>query len=254
MALITEKMIQAAYDAAKNIYEGAISHKAGLDILESNYGMNRNSASDYVHNYICLVEGKRFTRTTNAYGTRYYLEKMYADGGRTRLLNALSALKQHLDYYEVIVNTNVVTRRNIYQEFARLAMVDEQGISYPDEVDEPKELLEGKIKSINVNVYERNPVARTQCIEHYGCSCYVCGFNFSKEYGVLGENFIHVHHEIEISSIGSEYSIDPIKDLKPVCPNCHAMIHRKKPAYSIAEIKKQLASDSSRSYTSHSTD
>lgn len=233
-------MVHAAYDVAKKIYERSITNKAGLDILESTHGMNRNSASDYVHNYACLIEGKRFTRTTNAYGTRYFLEHIYADGGRNRLLNALSALRQHIDYYETVGNANVITRKNTYEEFARLAMIDERTNSYPDEVDEPKELLEGKIKSVNVNIYERNPIARAQCIEHYGCTCYVCGFDFSNEYGALGKDFIHVHHEIEISSIGSEYSIDPIKDLKPVCPNCHAMIHRKKPAYSISEIKKHL--------------
>lgn len=244
MASITETMIQAAYDVAKNIYEKSITNKAGLDILESMYGMNRNSASDYINNYICLVEGKRFTRTTNAYGTRYFLEKIYADGGRDRLLNALSALRQHIDYYEIIGNTNVIIRKNIYDEFSKLVMIHDVTNSYPDEVDDPQALLEGKVRVVNVNVYERNPAARVQCIEHYGWICYVCEFDFSKAYGALGKDFIHVHHEIEISSIGSEYSIDPIKDLKPVCPNCHAMIHRKKPAYSIAEIKKHLKSGS----------
>jgi 5-methylcytosine-specific restriction protein A len=37
-----------------------------------------------------------------------------------------------------------------------------------------------------------------------------------------------------------EYEVDPINDLIPVCPNCHAMIHRRRPAYSIEEVKKML--------------
>jgi hypothetical protein len=33
-----------------------------------------------------------------------------------------------------------------------------------------------------------------------------------------------------------------INDLIPVCPNCHAMIHRRKPAaYSIEEVKEFVA-------------
>lgn len=50
--------------------------------------------------------------------------------------------------------------------------------------------------------------------------------------------FIHVHHINQISDIGKEYEVDPIKDLIPVCPNCHAMIHSKRPAFTIEEIKE----------------
>ena len=42
----------------------------------------------------------------------------------------------------------------------------------------------------------------------------------------------------QISDIGKEYEVDPIKDLIPVCPNCHAMIHSKRPAFTIEEIKE----------------
>ena len=242
MASITENIVQAAYDVAKKVYEKSITNKAGLDFLETEFGMNRNSASDYVQNYACLVEGRRFTRTTNVYGTQYFLESIYKDNGKKLLLNALSALRQHIDYYESIGNTSIIKRKEIYEKFSKIAMIHEGSNYYPDEVNEPKDLLEGKVKSVNVNIYERNPVARIQCIEHYGCVCYICEFDFLKEYGPLGKDFIHVHHEIEISSIGSQYSINPIKDLKPVCPNCHAMLHRKKPAYTVAEIKNHLTS------------
>jgi 5-methylcytosine-specific restriction protein A len=43
-----------------------------------------------------------------------------------------------------------------------------------------------------------------------------------------------------LSEVGNEYRVDPIRDLRPVCPNCHAMIHRRIPAYSIEELKKML--------------
>ena len=39
-----------------------------------------------------------------------------------------------------------------------------------------------------------------------------------------------MHHLVDIASIGKEYKIDPIKDLLPLCPNCHAMVHKEKPA------------------------
>jgi 5-methylcytosine-specific restriction protein A len=97
---------------------------------------------------------------------------------------------------------------------------------------------EGKSKDILQTRYERNPEARKRCLSHYGYSCKVCNFNFENNFGEVGKGFIHVHHINQISEIGREYEIDPIKDLIPVCPNCHSMIHSKKPAFTIAEINK----------------
>jgi len=96
---------------------------------------------------------------------------------------------------------------------------------YPEEVFDT--LKEGAKKTIIVNSYERNPKARAACINKYGVSCVVCDFNFENIYGARGKGFIHVHHLMPVSDIGDEYEINPITDLRPVCPNCHAMLHRK---------------------------
>ncbi|QIZ41375.1 hypothetical protein BHV55_06695 [Bacillus sp. RZ2MS9] len=117
---------------------------------------------------------------------------------------------------------------------------DEYSNKLAEEVDNSEKYTEGVAKRVYVNVYERNPVARRKCIEHYGCSCVICKFNFEKIYGELGKNFIHVHHLKELHTIGEEYEVDPIADLRPVCPNCHAMLHRRKQAYTINELKHFL--------------
>lgn len=103
--------------------------------------------------------------------------------------------------------------------------------------NEERWLREGKVSRVVVNAYERNATARRLCIEHYGTSCYVCGFSFETIYGSEFEGFIHVHHLKELSEIGEEYTVDPIKDLRPVCPNCHAIIHQRRPAYSVQEVR-----------------
>lgn len=95
---------------------------------------------------------------------------------------------------------------------------------YPEEVSETLE--EGKCKTINVNVYERNPLARKQCMDYYGVQCQICHFHFEEKYGEVGKDFIHVHHIVPLHQIQENYKVDPIKDLIPVCPNCHAMLHR----------------------------
>jgi 5-methylcytosine-specific restriction protein A len=99
---------------------------------------------------------------------------------------------------------------------------------------------EGTPNQAVVTKYERNPFARKTCINHYGVICAVCGFNFESVYGKLGKGFIHVHHLKQVASVGEEYNIDPVKDLRPVCPNCHAMIHRRKVPYSIEEIRERI--------------
>ncbi|WP_337946952.1 MULTISPECIES: HNH endonuclease [unclassified Pseudoalteromonas] len=93
-----------------------------------------------------------------------------------------------------------------------------------------------------VNSYERNLKARSECIKEYGVSCTVCGFNFEETYGKRGKGFIHVHHIVPISDIGDEYQVDPIRDLRPVCPNCHAMLHRKG-NISIKELLSEIISN-----------
>lgn len=102
---------------------------------------------------------------------------------------------------------------------------------------------EGKVRNINRNIYERNPKARKECLNFHGYSCKVCGFNFEEIYGRIGEEFIHVHHLTPISSIKDEYELNPLSDLIPVCPNCHAMLHTKTPPIEILELKKIIVNN-----------
>lgn len=104
-------------------------------------------------------------------------------------------------------------------------------------------LSEGAKKAVIVNAYERNSIARKICIEHYGAKCQVCGFDFAETYGIDFEGLIEVHHIIPISSIQSEYTVDPIKDLIPLCSNCHTAIHKKIDGRSltIEELRNRIA-------------
>lgn len=112
------------------------------------------------------------------------------------------------------------------------------GSDYPDELSKDS-IREGAVRQVTVNAYERSPRARAECIEYYGAKCSVCDFEFQNVYGKdLGAGFIHVHHILDIAQIGEEYEVDPINDLRPVCPNCHAMLHKRKPAMHPDELRK----------------
>lgn len=100
---------------------------------------------------------------------------------------------------------------------------------------------EGQLSRIEVNRYERNPVNRELCLAANGYRCKICGFDFEKVYGKIGYHYIHVHHIVPVSKIGTAYEIDPVNDLIPVCPNCHAMLHRSDPPYSPEKLKSIIA-------------
>lgn len=122
--------------------------------------------------------------------------------------------------------------------------IDNPIFLFPDTLENEKTILfEGAKKEIIVNSYERNLKARQKCLDFYGYSCSVCKINFEKVYGVIGKDFIHVHHLKEISEIRDTYVINPVTDLKPVCPNCHSMLHQRKPCFSIDELR-QIMMDS----------
>jgi 5-methylcytosine-specific restriction protein A len=89
--------------------------------------------------------------------------------------------------------------------------------------------VEGQVIEAVSKRYERSRLNRAACIEIQGSRCVVCSFDFGSTYGPIGEGFIHVHHVTSIATAGPGTVIDPSRDLVPVCPNCHAMLHSSRP-------------------------
>ena len=111
-------------------------------------------------------------------------------------------------------------------------------VDYPEDNEK---LYEGALITVKANKYERNQKARMECVAKKGYHCLVCGRDFESTYGEIGRGFIHVHHLTPISTIGQEYELNVDTDLAPVCPNCHYMLHRKNPPYTIEELKDIIA-------------
>ncbi len=236
MGIITSKMTQVAYEFSKNVYQGIIERDTALNELETTYGMNRGSASDYIQGFKSMMSGEEYKRTFNTEATDYFLDNIRIDFGFIGLKNALVSVEKHIVYYTNLDKGNLNSVRKVFEKHKNLFENNSQ--INGDELDPSKKYMEGQKKTILVNAYERNNEARKECISHYGVSCQVCTLNFGKLYGELGEGFIHVHHLKLISTIGEQYKVDAINDLKPVCPNCHAMLHRKSPPLTITELKE----------------
>jgi 5-methylcytosine-specific restriction protein A len=235
---ISDEMIKQSYIIAKRVYEEKLTLTDGADTLHKQFHLDEGSAKTFINNFRCLITGQQYTRTMNGNATKYYLQNILNDFGYNILENALQAVNFHILYYEGLKHGRLNNIRNIYKYFKK---IQEQNTIYYEYNDE-KELFfnEGKAKKVLVNIYERDQEARKKCLKYYGYKCFTCGILLSDIYGEIGENFIHVHHIIELSSIKKEYIVDPVKDLRPLCPNCHSIIHRKSPAISIEELKKLI--------------
>jgi 5-methylcytosine-specific restriction protein A len=118
---------------------------------------------------------------------------------------------------------------------------------YYDETNDEHKYDESKITPKTVYATTRSQKARQECINFHGTVCKICGFDFEKIYGEIGKEFIEVHHIESITTLSrhDEYAgTNPIKDLIPVCSNCHSMLHRKRPAYLPEVIKNNITKKS----------
>lgn len=97
---------------------------------------------------------------------------------------------------------------------------------------------EGAVKRVTVNAFERNPQARAACLAHFGYRCVACGLLLEAIYGPIAAEFVHVHHTVPLATVSRDYRVDAKKDLRPVCPNCHAIIHRRATPLSIDAVQK----------------
>jgi len=104
--------------------------------------------------------------------------------------------------------------------------------------DAPAE--EGAPMLVEQSVYERDRRLREMCLQARGQTCLVCGFDAVSSYGAEALGVIEVHHLQPLSDVGEAHTVDPLRDLIPVCPNCHAVIHRRTPSFTTEEVRAML--------------
>jgi Predicted restriction endonuclease len=119
---ISKELTPIAYDLSKKVFEGKLTFKEGQCQLVGDNRMNPNSAADYINNLRCMVEGKRFSRTNNAYSIEYFIDNIYKDYGSNGLSNALTALQLHIEYYENIQKVVMRKMRDIHAKYLAIPM------------------------------------------------------------------------------------------------------------------------------------
>jgi 5-methylcytosine-specific restriction enzyme A len=100
--------------------------------------------------------------------------------------------------------------------------------------------VEGDERMVRHKRYERSSRNRAAAIAIHGYDCRGCDVNLGRLYGELGRDFIEVHHLKPLSDFDTPLIVDPRTDLVPLCPTCHGVVHRRRPPYTLAELRTAL--------------
>lgn len=191
-----------------------------------------------VHKNGGLATAKRMLLPRNA-GQRKGLDALL-EANRPELTVEAIVLQQR--FRSLFTSTEITVAEERLGEYGKAIAKHQAHLEklFPDELEPGQKYVEGAKKQVRVNAYERDAKARKACLKHHGHNCVVCAFNFGVCYGEIGKDFIHVHHLKPLALTDGEYELDPIADLRPVCPNCHAMLHRGESVLSIEDLHALL--------------
>jgi hypothetical protein len=108
------------------------------------------------------------------------------------------------------------------------------------------DFFEGTAQRAAIVRLERSRAARRACIARHGSACCACGFDFGATYRRLGAGFIIVHHLYPLGESRGRRRVDAFEHLRPVCANCHYMLHTEDPPLGIGELRDILVARGSK--------
>jgi 5-methylcytosine-specific restriction enzyme A len=230
---IQDNYIPTVYIAAKNVYEKKMTLSEGKSWVHHSVGMNPNSAADFINNFKCLLEGKKYIRALNAFSVKYFLENILKDYGHTKLFLALSALKQHIEYfeterkkkvnlhklraiYESYIQTTSPLNLNELEQFEIISQLKESVVSKEQLLSELINLKEtdSEVVFFKGKSYKRDnkTVAQIKILRDFKCQ--FCGTTIIKK---DGSKYIEAAH----IKAKHEKGCETLDNIILLCPNHH---------------------------------
>jgi len=99
---------------------------------------------------------------------------------------------------------------------------------------------EGHLRLRTATKASRSQALRKLALKMHGSICTACGLDFHAKYKAVKRDCIELHHVVPISEGIRE---NTIKNLIPLCPNCHRVAHTTQPPLSISAIRRMLQTD-----------
>ena len=108
-------------------------------------------------------------------------------------------------------------------------------------------ISEGRIEMVKKYAKKRSKALRDAAVKYYTrnghIECCACSLEFSSHYGAIGKNYIEIHHLNPICEYDGEVRLDldeAIRELRPLCANCHRVVHLHNPILSIQAVQDAL--------------
>lgn len=238
---ITEEQVQAAYSFAKRVRVGEISVQAAATELEHVHGLNSSSARDFMNDFKCMMEGRLFQRTMNAYATDYFLSSIQRDFGVNTLRLAIEAVRKHLNYYEELRKIKLHKIRQVVDQYDSAISQEPSFADYQEEFElkivkaladsseKRRERLQISPKKprkivVRTELFVRNPDVVAEVLARAKGACERCGQQAPFLRAKDGEPYLEVHHKVQLANGGE----DAIDNACALCPNCHRELHHGK--------------------------
>ncbi len=235
---ITQEQVVAAYGTAKRVFAGEIKRADGIRLLVSTHGLNQATAGDFIYDYRQLVEGKEFHRAMSSDAMRYFLSQIEADRGPQGLLNAITSLRAHIEYYEAISKSTMHSLRNVAADaemrvkagaegnFANQLFEAEVAKSLRDSRDSRLKRLSQAEKTprtitVQTTAFVRNPDVVAEVLIRAKGHCEQCKNSAPFLRATDGTPYLEVHHVVQLSQGGE----DSVSNAIALCPNCHRKAH-----------------------------
>lgn len=108
-------------------------------------------------------------------------------------------------------------------------------------------ITEGQLNRRTANYRKRSNRLRDAAVQHCTVGgklpCASCSFDFDRAYVGIGAGYIQIHHLEPIAFGGArELTLsEAIEKVRPLCANCHVMVHRKDPWLTMERLTDSLS-------------
>jgi 5-methylcytosine-specific restriction protein A len=235
---ITMRQVEASYDVASQAFDKKIPLEAGARLLQDTYGLNINTARDFINDFRMMLHGKVFHRAMSAPAIDYYLTRIGSERGSSLQDEAIAAVRKHIEYYEGLRKVNLNAMRSVVERHAafRIAppQLSDQEATFNVAVqralaDSPSDrnarLLDAAKIPVKMRVvtevYVRNADVVAAVLCRAAGVCERCDqpapFMRKKD----GTPYLEVHHRKQLAHGGE----DTVENTNALCANCHRQLH-----------------------------
>ncbi len=238
MAHITKEQVVAACEMGRRVFAGELEIREAAETLHNSHGVNLASAHDFINDYRHLMNGNVFHRAMSAGAMHHFMSSILNTHGKDALLNAIKALRAHIEYWEGHYKTNAIKMRKVADEFQQFldspSTEDGYRRAFEREVEESLNDSQAKRrqrlalanpmpvkKVVETTIFVRNPDVVAEVLLRAGGYCERCKKRAPFLKAKDQTPYLEVHHKLQLADGGK----DSVDNATALCPNCHRELH-----------------------------